>query len=420
MFCPHCGGPVEDGAAFCTYCGQPVGNAQAQAPQAAPLRPQQPAPQTSPAPQPAPAPAKAAKSGTGLGVKLTALALAGTAAFFGGKALLNGLGGDPPAETRPAYTQSAQPGDQPGGTSADPGTPSTGGLPTDPVIRPTEPGVFYDADTGRFQGESGVGQQPVAAGTAMGMTTEEAAAQEIFFTFQQFSFATEKEDPDYDSELLILKLDPENGTACLLADPDDEDAVLPFQYDPDSGTIRLRMEEDEDYAELELVRNPDGSWSGSAQGRSEGEPTSAYLELNRVTPSRAGAWVSLETGEIVADEDCSNLQDTRLGQAFLGRAAEYAAANGCSMQPREPDEQSPSYQPGPAFQQPVELSPELIDYYVMVEGQNRLREKALEAGGQGTVSHVQLPKTNSITEAEFEARVEEYIRRWAPFTAQGN
>ncbi len=54
----------------------------------------------------------------------------------------------------------------------------------------------------------------------------------------------------------------------------------------------------------------------------------------------------------------------------------------------------------------MELSQELIDYYVMVEGQNRIRASL---GVQ--VSHVKLPKTDSITEQEFDALVEEYVKR---------
>ena len=76
--------------------------------------------------------------------------------------------------------------------------------------------TFYDPDSGRFEGESGVGQRPVARGEAAGMTTEEAASQEIFFAYQAFTYASEQSDPDYESELFILKLDPENGVAYLM------------------------------------------------------------------------------------------------------------------------------------------------------------------------------------------------------------
>ena len=438
MFCMKCGCQIPEGAAFCPGCGQPVGTAirqpgqpyvQSQQPYAQPqqtyaqprqqyAQPQQTYAQPQQAPQPA-----AKKSGTGVGVKVAAAALAGLAAFFGGKALVDGLGGDPPTDTRPAYTQRADVTQSPGNTlpgwqsdpggQSDPGSQSNPGGQSDPggQIDPggqSNPGGSYNAFSpdGSFQGFTGVSQQPVAAGPAAGMTTEEAAAQEIFFAFQQFTYASEHDDPNYDSEQFILKLDPETGTALLMGDPEDEEDVLPFQYDPESGTIRLEMEDGGDYAVMELIRNADGSWSGSAHGYEDGEEMHAYVELNRVTPTKDGAWMTLETGEVFTDDERTWLRDTRLGQEFMGRAAEYAAANGYSMQARDPREQTPGYQPGPTLQRPVELSRELIDYYVMVEGQNRIR-----ASLEVQVSHVKLPKTDSITEQEFDALVEEYVKR---------
>lgn len=434
MFCPHCGGPVEDGAAFCTYCGQPIGPAQPQTP---PPTPQAALRQEAqPAPQPPQNDAKPAKSGTGLGVKLTALALAGTAAFFGGKALLDELGGGPPADTRPPYTQSARPSGEPsdpGGKVTDPATPPTDPAtpptnpvtpPTDPATPPTDPGgspgrdpgVYYDPDTGRFQGESGVAQHTVTEGPAAGMTVEAAAAEDIFFLWQDFSYASAKEDPGSSSELFILRLDPEAGVAYLMDEPDNYEDAIVYDYDPDSGTISMSLEDGDEYARIELIRNPDGSWSGSAHGYTDGDEMNGYIELNRVTPTADGAWMTLETGERFTDDERTYLLDTRIGSEFLSRAAEYAAANGYSMEAREPDSQSQSWQPGPKLTAPVELTPELIDYYVMVEGQNRLRNKARKEEGDTTTppSSIHLPKTNSITEAEFEARVEEYVRRWGP------
>ena len=475
MFCQYCGRQLSDAAAFCPGCGQPTGrNAQPRQPAAQQYQPyvrqqfgqqpqqqqyqqpqqrqqqyQQPQQQYQQPPQQqyqpprqqyqqqqprqqynqpvrqqsagqaaaAPA-AAAAKKGTGLGVKLVVAGLVGATAFFGGKALIEELGGSPPTETKPPYTQNYNPGgnsNNPGGNGSNnnPGGNSNNNNPGGNSGSNSGGNNAYNPSTGSYEGLSGVGQQKVGGGAAIGMTTEQAASNEIFFVLQDFTYSSESFDAEYNSTFVILKVDPDSGTAWVMESVDGQDDATPLRYDPVTGTITLAAEEDGARANATLTRNPDGTYSGSMTATDEGETAHAYMTLRRITPTSGGRWLSLDTGEVFDENDLDDLEDTKLGEIFLNEAAAYGAAHGYSMQTHSSSNSSQTtssyYVPPMNNNAPVELSDELIDYYVMVEGQNRIRAKYGAAE-----SHVTLPKNTSITEEEFNRRVEEYVRAWGP------
>ncbi|MBQ4307893.1 MAG: zinc ribbon domain-containing protein [Lachnospiraceae bacterium] len=77
--------------------------------------------------------------------------------------------------------------------------------------------------------------------------------------------------------------------------------------------------------------------------------------------------------------------------------------------------------PAVDHQNVVSFTPEEIDYYVMVEGENVLRERASKIAhrenpeiGEIYVEHFTLPLSNDITQEEFHRRVEEYVRANGP------
>ena len=405
-FCRSCGQPMSAAAAFCPRCGTAAEQTASAAPrQAVPQQqaprqsvPQQAAPRQTAAAAPrkaAPAAAPAAKKAAsgaarkaaagaarkGAAGKVVAWALAAAVVVGGGKMILDGLEDEPPANTTPPYTQNTV---NPGGSTVQPGGSTT------------------------YMGLSGAPQQAVADGVAAGLTTEQAAGQEVYFVLQTVAYPTAEYDAEYDSDFVYVKVDERNGKAYLMRDKDDDPAdYTAMNYDVSTGAISFSGSEDGDTMQFTLTRGADGAYTGVATGTSDGDSVSTYVKLSRITPTQDGRWLAVETGEIFSTDDLGYLEDTKIGAKFLAEAG----VTYDQLHPSAPASQTPTYNPSTpsTYQGPVELSPELIDYYVMVEGQNRIREMY-----GFTVSHVTLPRTNSITEAEFEARVQEYVRAWGP------
>ncbi|MBO6054988.1 MAG: zinc-ribbon domain-containing protein, partial [Oscillospiraceae bacterium] len=333
MFCPNCGTQVPDGSAFCSNCGtrlnappqpgsqprpvyqqpQQSGQTPYQQPRQAQPRPVYQQPQQQKSAGAKKAAEKPAKKG-GFGKKLVAAALVGTVGFFGVKALLNGLdgGGDPdddwregPPEPVPPYSDSYDYSGSGGSGSSG----SNGGYSNPGSTGSSDP-VFDES--GRFKGKSGVGQLAVAEGEAAGLTTEEAAAQDIFYVFQVMDYATKEDSADYESDFFMVKIDEEKGVAYLLESIDDDDPI-PCRYDKSSGTLTLSSTEDGDSVDMTLKRQPNGSFTGSADGVVDGENRHAYIALNRITPTKDGRWLSLDSGEVFDDYDLGDLSETELG-----------------------------------------------------------------------------------------------------------
>ena len=302
----------------------------------------------------------AAKAGMGLGAKLAVGALAGAVVIGGGAMLLDDGGGDgggggydPPV----SYERS-------GGSGGYSGT-DTGGY-----------GGAYDAPrSGEYE----------------------------YFALQIYA-------PEENDSTMLVHIDWNDGRPALQWVNSDGslDDSFPLAYDASSGKLTLTILEDDEVMQMAFQRNADGTWSGTLDGESEEGRGSTYVKLTGAVPVGGDNWTIPATGETLSYYDLHNYaEDTELGKRFQreGEAHGYTIYeyNGDdTTQPYTP--QTPAYVPSSGGT--VDPPQDVLDYYVKTEAQNRLRENAT---GQAQ-GHVTLPSNWNITQAQFDALVENAMR----------
>ena len=274
--------------------------------------------------------------------------------------------------------------------------------------------VYYAGEGSSNQNLNNIGSlsgNEVGSNDAAGMTVEEAASEDIFYVVQTYTYASESFPAEYDASFSIIRINEKAGILANYKAIDDDEPLQVWSYNPETRSAVLNVTDEDDYGSAVLIHNPDGSFTGNMDGYEYGDEMHAYLEIKRITPTKDGKWLLLDSGEVFEDKYAlANMRDSIAGQQFMESAAAYARSHGYSMREKSEEETSANVSTlVPNNQGSVSLGEQerqdLIAYYVMVEGQNRLRE---ESGG--VTSHIEPPyDVLQITQEEFEAMVNEYV-----------
>ena len=192
----------------------------------------------------------------------------------------------------------------------------------------------------------------------------------------------------------------------------EEDDALTLNYSPSSGTATMSMSEDDAHAQLRIQKNSDGSLSGTISGGDEESEGTTYTKLTGLTGKPEQYKVST-TGETASYSELCYGEADMTHNLFIAEAQHYILENGLTYYEKDGGSSTPTaaYNPQPVSRPPasgkVDPPKEVLDYYVAVEAQNRIREDALKTP-QG---HVTLPSDWNISQSEFDRLVEEEMRK---------
>ena len=406
MFCRVCGNQLADGVKFCPKCGTQVMSAPSQQGQPGQgysqpqmqqgrgySRPQMQAGRNTvktAAGQAAGGAAKTAGKALGGGlVKVAAVAAAAVIGVTAYTAISDGGGGG--GGQRPTVSST-----QPYGSS---GSGKTGG-----------PGSGQSGSSGSGQGGSSGSGKTGGSGSA-----QKKDGNYQYFLWQTYEYETGG-DFSVDELIVYAEFDEVSGKLYLYpVDSDghvEEDDALTLNYSPSSGTATMSMSEDDAHAQLRIQKNSDGSLSGTISGGDEESEGTTYTKLTGLTGTPEQYKVST-TGETASYSELCYGEADMTHNLFIAEAQHYILENGLTYYEKDGGSSTPTaaYNPQPVSRPPasgkVDPPKEVLDYYVTVEAQNRIREDALRTP-QG---HVTLPSDWNISQSEFDRLVEEEMRK---------
>ena len=267
-------------------------------------------------------------------------------------------------------------------------------------------------------GSSGSGKSG-SSGSGSGQTGGPAAQKKDgnyqYFLWQTYEYETGG-DFSVDELIVYAEFDEVSGKLYLYpVDSDghvEEDDALTLNYSPSSGTATMSMSEDDAHAQLRIQRNSDGSLSGTISGGDEESEGTTYTKLTGLTGTPEQYKVST-TGETASYSELCYGEADMTENLFIAEAQHYILENGLTYYEKDGGSSTPTaaYNPQPVSRPPasgkVDPPKEVLDYYVAVEAQNRIREDALKTP-QG---HVTLPSDWNISQSEFDRLVEEEMRK---------
>lgn len=336
--------------------------------------------------------AKAAGKAAGGGLmKVAAVAAAGAIAVGAVSAIAGGMSGG-------------------GGT----GNGGSGGGSRPTAVSTTKP--YGNGNGGSGTGNSGKnGSGTGKSGSATGKNntgsgSSQSAAGYQYFLWQTYQY---EDGGDFSVDEVVVRVDFDAASGKMLLYPVDSDGsydaddALVLDYNPASGTAVMRLSEDDAYGEMRIQRNSDGTLSGTISGSDEESEGTTFTKLTGLTGTPDSFKVST-TGETASLADL-NYGDTELTKNyFIAEAQHYIIEHGLSYRIKDggssysptSGQNSSGYRPPSGGK--VDPPQDVLEYYVKVEAQNRLREQAT---GQPQ-GHVTLPADWNVSEAEFNAMVE--------------
>ena len=291
-----------------------------------------------------------------------------------------------------------------------------------PTVSSTQPyGSSGSGKTGGSgSGQSGSSGSGQGGSSGSGKTGGSGSAQKKDGNYQYFLWQTYEYETggDFSVDELIVYAEFDEVSGKLYLYPVDsdghveEDDALTLNYSPSSGTATMSMSEDDAHAQLRIQRNSDGSLSGTISGGDEESEGTTYTKLTGLTGTPEQYKVST-TGETASYSELCYGEADMTHNLFIAEAQHYILENGLTYYEKDGGSSTPTaaYNPQPVSRPPasgkVDPPKEVLDYYVAVEAQNRIREDALKTP-QG---HVTLPSDWNISQSEFDRLVEEEMRK---------
>lgn len=263
------------------------------------------------------------------------------------------------------------------------------------------------------KGNSGGNSGKSGGSTAGGNSgTSQASAGYSYFLWQTYEY---EEDGGYSVSDVIVRVEFDDAAREMRlyeVDSDgsvDTDTALVMDYNPSTGTAVMSLAEEGASGSIQLSRNRDGSLSGVISASDEEADGTTYTKLTGLSGTPDSFRVST-TGETATYQELEYGDAEMTKQFFVAEAQHYILEHGLSFRYKDSGKETAGTSSPPVYRPPVtgKTDPprEVLEYYVKVEAQNRVREKAT---GQPQ-SHVTLPADWNISQSEFDAMVAEEMR----------
>lgn len=231
-----------------------------------------------------------------------------------------------------------------------------------------------------------------------------------YYLSQYYGYPSSGEEPERWYEIVALDFDKASGTTYLYPYDNLSEPEGLFYY---NGTnLNLYMDADND-VNLEILSN--GVITGYVKANGE----NAYMRFTPLSQMEDGRWYCLETGETFDfDREDQLVDNSKVDSNFMSDVRDYAARFGISMTGGTSANNDGNDNAG-GYQQPDnQLTEEMLNYYIQVEGQRHIQEYVeweKDPFGFTPADHMQIPSNQrGITQSEFERLADEYAQKNGP------
>ena len=245
-----------------------------------------------------------------------------------------------------------------------------------------------------------------------------------YFLVQMYVYGSEEDGPEQLTQLMAVDYHSDTGMMYML-DPDDLDEEPEGGIQWNGSTATSIWGED---TPSDTRIRMDAYAGGVMAGYIQAEGQTMYLRYTPVFNLGDDLWMTLETSEMFAYGDEDALEgESQLDTIFMNEVTAFARANGLSMEePERAETAKDDYKDwigtGPNTSggsiATNQLTQEMLDYYVMVEGQKHIREfiyKEENPNDFPKADHMQLPvNERGITQTQFEQLADEYAAKNGP------
>ncbi len=233
-----------------------------------------------------------------------------------------------------------------------------------------------------------------------------------YYLVQCYSYPTEETEAEREYEIVALSFDRGSSMAYMYPYDDLSEPDAAFTYIGSSLYPYMGGDENNDFS-LQIAL------SGVIKGPVTAGGINMYMRFTPLSLTEDGGWCCVETGETFDfDREDQLVDNSKVDSNFMSDVRDYAARFGISMTGGTSANNDGNDNDG-GYQQPDnQLTEEMLNYYIQVEGQRHIQEYVeweKDPFGFTPADHMQIPSNQrGITQSEFERLADEYAQKNGP------